>query len=425
MLKMNSKLISTRKLYFGFTVAHLCLIAFLGSSTSFAPDEKIYLQVFEKLYLLNFSLSEFHNGWQFSSLLFLRVIYGPALLLVTLGFDSLIAIRILSVFFSLLTLMLFCKIYSLNSKVEKKVPLFIAISMFIPSFFLWTSLGLRESIFFLLISLIFFASFEFELRNKSLYLILLIPFFCFLYLTKPHIYLILTISIIISFFIISLKDHQFSRKNILFVIISIVPLVLLYNSTLMQVEVIQRQIYIYKDSQNQTSINVPDQTSINVPEKSVTATEILLDRKENDLLVYRFLDSLSMFKTSKNNTEYSPASISSPYSLAKSSLNFILLPIPFRDNGSLFLNFISIEFFMWAFIYFKLISYFVSLKNNFHKLCFTHTILIIFMLIFVLFSALIEVNLGTSLRHRSLLLILILILLSSNYSTEAESHKSN
>jgi hypothetical protein len=47
------------------------------------------------------------------------------------------------------------------------------------------------------------------------------------------------------------------------------------------------------------------------------------------------------------------------------------------------------------------------------------------MLIFVFFSALIEVNLGTSLRHRSLLLILILILLSSNYSIESESDKSN
>jgi hypothetical protein len=88
------------------------------------------------------------------------------------------------------------------------------------------------------------------------------------------------------------------------------------------------------------------------------------------------------------------------------------------------LNVISLEFFMWAFIYFKLILYLVSLKKNFRNLSFTQTTLMIFILIFILISALIEVNLGTSLRHRSLLLILVLILLSSNYSNETKSYKS-
>jgi hypothetical protein len=318
--------------------------------------------------------------------------------------------------------------YSLNSKVEKKVPMLIAIGIFIPSFFLWTSLGLRESIFFLLVSLIFFALFEIELRNKRLQLIILIPFFCFIYLTKPHIYLILVLSITISFFIITLKEQKVCAKNIIVLISSIVPLALLFNSTLTQVDVIEKQFDNYKGTQihNNTDQNESKKfTNYNIGNNnSITETEILLDRQKNVSLIYRLLFNSSIFKSTQNNKDYSPASITNPLSLVKSSLTFVLFPIPFRDNGSIMLNVISLEFFMWAFIYFKLILYLVSLKKNFRNLSFTQTTLMIFILIFILISALIEVNLGTSLRHRSLLLILVLILLSSNYSNETKSYKS-
>jgi hypothetical protein len=145
----------------------------------------------------------------------------------------------------------------------------------------------------------------------------------------------------------------------------------------------------------------------------------------DDLLIYDLLDKLSVLKSSKCIENYSPASIANPYSLAKSSFAFILLPNPFRDNGSLFLNLISIEFILWAYIYFKLILFFINLRTNFRSLSFTQINLMVFMFIFVLLSALTEVNLGTSLRHRSLLLVVILLLLTSNHSNKVNHKESN
>ena len=104
------------------------------------------------------------------------------------------------------------------------------------------------------------------------------------------------------------------------------------------------------------------------------------------------------------------AGIKKPLQVLKSSAKFLLIPFIFMDNGSLFLNIQSIETPIWLFIYGL---FFVGLNQVIRsRREFDYAIMVatLFALEFVAISALTEINVGTALRHRSLLLIPILVI---------------
>ncbi len=104
------------------------------------------------------------------------------------------------------------------------------------------------------------------------------------------------------------------------------------------------------------------------------------------------------------------AGIRKPLQVLESSAKFLLVPFIFIDNGSLFLNIQSIETPIWLFIYglFFVGVYLVISRRR--ELDYAVMIAILFALEFVAISALTEVNVGTALRHRSLLLIPIMVI---------------
>jgi len=104
------------------------------------------------------------------------------------------------------------------------------------------------------------------------------------------------------------------------------------------------------------------------------------------------------------------AGIKKPLQVLKSSAKFLLVPFIFIDNGSLFLNIQSIETPIWLFIY---SLFFVGLYQVFrrrHEFDYAVMIATLFALEFAAISALTEINVGTALRHRSLLLLPILVI---------------
>ena len=104
------------------------------------------------------------------------------------------------------------------------------------------------------------------------------------------------------------------------------------------------------------------------------------------------------------------AGIKQPLQVLESSAKFLLIPFIFIDNGSLFLNIQSIETPVWLFIY---ALFFVGLYQVIRRRReFDYAVMIatLFALEFVAISALTEINVGTALRHRSLLLIPILVI---------------
>jgi hypothetical protein len=104
------------------------------------------------------------------------------------------------------------------------------------------------------------------------------------------------------------------------------------------------------------------------------------------------------------------AGIKKPLQVLESSAKFLLIPFIFIDNGSLFLNIQSIETPIWLFIYGLFFVGLYQLARRRREFDYAVMIATLFALEFVAISALTEINVGTALRHRSLLLIPILVI---------------
>jgi len=104
------------------------------------------------------------------------------------------------------------------------------------------------------------------------------------------------------------------------------------------------------------------------------------------------------------------AGIKKPLQVLESSAKFLLVPFIFIDNGSLFLNIQSIETPIWLFIYGLFFVGLYQVIRRRREFDYAVMIATLFALEFVAISALTEINVGTALRHRSLLLIPIVVI---------------
>jgi hypothetical protein len=104
------------------------------------------------------------------------------------------------------------------------------------------------------------------------------------------------------------------------------------------------------------------------------------------------------------------AGIKKPLQVLESSAKFLLVPFIFIDNGSLFLNIQSVETPVWLFIYALFFVGLYLVLGGRREFDYAVMIAALFALEFVAISALTEINVGTALRHRSLLLIPILVI---------------
>jgi hypothetical protein len=114
------------------------------------------------------------------------------------------------------------------------------------------------------------------------------------------------------------------------------------------------------------------------------------------------------------------AGIKKPLQVLESSAKFLLVPFIFIDNGSLFLNIQSIETPMWLFIYGLFFFGIYQVVRRRRDFDYAVMIATLFALEFVAISALTEINVGTALRHRSLLLIPILVIWVARKKTEVK-----
>ena len=99
----------------------------------------------------------------------------------------------------------------------------------------------------------------------------------------------------------------------------------------------------------------------------------------------------------------SHAHLGNPLSVVTGSARFLFDPFPFIDNGSFFLNLLSYESFLWWFLY-VMVGVTTWKRIRKRELDDLAVFLLVFILGFVVFSAITEVNVGTLVRHRSVLL---------------------
>jgi hypothetical protein len=114
------------------------------------------------------------------------------------------------------------------------------------------------------------------------------------------------------------------------------------------------------------------------------------------------------------------AGLKHPGQMFSSSLRFLFVPTIFVDNGSLFLNIQSIETPLWLFIYGLFFVGLYKVIRRRHEFDYAVMMATLFALEFVAISALTEINVGTALRHRSLLLIPILVIWVARKKTEVK-----
>lgn len=119
---------------------------FLGRQFALAPDEGGYLYTFNNLSGdTNDANPQYYSGWITAPKIFLWIAYLPAKALNIVGVPDYLSIRILSIFLGTVCIILLKVVLNQRNQGTNVSELVIFVFFFIPSIFIWTSVGLRDS----------------------------------------------------------------------------------------------------------------------------------------------------------------------------------------------------------------------------------------------------------------------------------------
>jgi len=423
---------------------HLTFSILLGNITAFAPDENLYNDIFSRMYSADFTsdVLGFTGAWE----PWLRLLYLPAKLLTYLGLSDLLAVRFLSIGCSALATFLLIKVAKDNGRDDRMFRAAIIAISFIPTVFLWSSIGLRESFLFLEISAIlyFLSRVKDEIDVRNLLGLALSVYS--LSMTKNYIFILFLFAFVLTLLVFSFIKRKRHVTHILILSIAVTPLA--FNPELVPAITSYFKSQVTKvDSVENGDINNDgncdefepcsnDNLNGKVDQAEYVATGGMtvhallgeLERDPNTIVARLAIDlgitaklegiskSAIVVATDKSVIEnqkklsLQQAGLTKPLQVLESSAKFLLIPFIFIDNGSLFLNIQSIETPIWLFVYGLFFVGLYQLIRSRRELDYAVMMATLFALEFVAISALTEVNVGTALRHRSLLLIPILVI---------------
>jgi hypothetical protein len=433
---------------------HVTFSILLGNITAFAPDEGLYRSIFSNLYDVGFTSEFGFSGiWE----PWLRSLYLPAQLLTYLGISDLLAIRFLAIAYSTLATYLLIKMAKDNGRDDRVFKVAIIAISFIPTVFLWSSIGLRESFLYLEISAIlyFLSQIKEKLDLRNL-LGLTIAVFS-LSMTKNYIFILFLFAFILTLLVFTFVKRKMFITHILILGIAVMPLSFnpelvpaisgYFKGQVAKVDTTEigdinndgRCDSFEPCANNNSNSNGNGNGNGNgnredpieyVATGGMTVHALLdqlkgspntiVSRIANALGITAKLEAISksaiVVETDKSVIEnqkqlsLQQAGLTKPLQVLESSAKFLLVPFIFIDNGSLFLNIQSIETPIWLFIYGLFFVGLYQVIRRRREFDYAVMMATIFALEFVAISALTEINVGTALRHRSLLLIPILVI---------------
>jgi hypothetical protein len=401
---------------------HVTFSILLGNITAFAPDEGLYRDIFSNLYNAGFTsdVLGFGGAW----VPWLRLIYLPAKILVYLGFTDLMAIRFLAIGYSTLATYFVVQVAKDNGRDDRIFRITLVTISFIPTVFLWSSIGLRECFLYLSISSILFSLNRIRIDPTWYWFVLFAFMILSLSQTKPYIFVIMVIAIVLSIFIDAARIRHMRVIHIVIITLTLMPL--LANTTLVETvkssgkaqlivllaegpEVNSENLVVSRGATVHAlvdQLNSDPQAIISRIATRLGITAKLVASAESSVVIIGSQDE----KYNKSKLISERATISEPSSFPRAIYRFMFIPMIFMDNGSLFLNIQSIETPVWIFIYLLFfVTIYLFLRSR-RELDFVVSTAAVFALEFILLSAMIEINVGTALRHRSLLLIPILVI---------------
>ena len=431
-----------RRISFLYFFVHLCLLIALEGITAFAPDEGNYKAIFNKLYNSGFSLNGYVGWTSPGSINFLRLLYLPAKVLNLIGFSEILSLRLLSILTTYISLLLLLKINKGKFQTRKWNERLISFPFFIPTILLWTTLSLRESFILLFLVSIFY---YIERALNSQRMIYSLPLFfasAGLFLTKTYLYVLLLIGVIAALFVQLILQKRNSSNSWLVIVSLVVPLALFPSMSkpmfygaewTIQTLVFENRPPVFApeaSSPGAPGPEAPGPASTLVPIRGQTLHDLNSQIDQNPFLrwvagktgVREFLEAKTkMARVPGDSIEFSenrarlqkePGLARNPISTAKAAMNFLFIPAPFVDNGSFFLNIQSYESFFWYVLYFLFLLLIIRLLQGRYTLTLSSIAATFFCLGFILLSALSEINDGTAVRHRSVLLFGFLVMVA-------------
>ena len=434
-----------------FLSTHILFAIFLGRVYALTPDETGYLYTFNHLYETDFATPQYQSGWISAPKIFLRVVYLPAKILNLIGVSDYLSIRILSIFLTAFCIYLLKNILDSSITSVKSLRRPILIVFFIPSVFLWNSVGLRESFIMAEIT-IFLAGVNLLFKNDSKHgLVFLFIGSYGLLSTKSYLWACLMVTIVLSSIIFVIKKINYRKIFKLIIIGFLTPLIAFASTSSVYALNFILHSSISETGQRSgdsiTKINLDgtgtgtgtgklppkelltfhgDYTLIGLhfflidnPDSLFTKAFIILNLDKKIQRIWDEKVALGLVNEDKivgtdtsslNGHILTPGKISSPSSLIWPAFVFLCGPFPFIGDPGIAVSISSLESPLWWAFYALVIFQFIK----FRKVKILSDPQIILTLIFLVgeitFSTLVEVNLGTSFRHRSILLVPLVFL---------------
>ena len=438
-----------------FFLAHINVVIVLGDIRAFAPDELSYIKCFQELYKSTFDISQF-GGWWNAQTIFLRVLYLPVQFLSFLPISDLVLLRLYSITLTSIALFLIVKQTKLTKSHLGRVVLIVF--TFTPSIFLWTTLAIKES-FILITLVIFFLGLErtHKVIGISGYLICFLAGYSLLNL-KGYLYVVLTLAISLVVIAKSIKVNKLDKSSLLLILVIALPYVISPTTTaliressigfvnkLSEFRVVDEIFQTNTSGTNTSGTNTSGTNTSGTNTSGTNASDNSLDLGMTLNLLNKKVGQDSLFNSilsflqlndylNRKAATYRESSSQDIYS--KRTLNpvdpvdvrgfaygisaFLLFPNIFRSNGSPILDLLGFEVFFWIFLY--LVTLYIGFRSRSYLLRFVPISIMTFGSIFLVISEMTEINLGTAVRHRLVLAVLMVIFVGSqNFATRRNS----
>jgi hypothetical protein len=453
-----------------FFALHAVLALLIFDFFIFTPDEIAYLETFSKLHDGSSSNMTWGSGWFGTPPLFLQVIYFPSYLLTLVGLPNFLALRFASIVLITFSFLM-CKsimrerfLGDSNSKVKK----FAVLLFYIPSIFLWTTTGLRESFILFGLFLVFFAFNKLDYKPGYVGYFLAFTGSYVLISTKFYLWIVFACSIVVSVLVavIILRNYKTSLNKIIasvifpfFFFVLTVPAPVFdflvetirpgsvqsagerVGSSLTKVKVEANDVSGSNSLENENdgpSRTETEQTGelVITGDYTLIAVRNYINNKPTAIVSklieffgiepaiesrYQEVIRKTSEKVSESNTKEAieatdpsklePGKLSSPPSVIAAGLVFMAGQVPLLQSRSLFLDITAWESPIWWACYSYILIQLLMLVKR--KVPFNLELILPFVtfVFFVGFNALVQVNAGTAFRHRSILLPSIIFLI--------------
>ncbi len=444
---------------------HVLFATFLGRLYALAPDESGYLYTFNNLYGSKDPNPQYNSGWITAPKPFLWITYLPAKCLNVLGVPDYLSIRILSIAIATFSLVLLINLNRRSADGGARFEKSIFLVFFIPSVFLWTSVGLREVFIIAEFSLII-VGLDYLVRGRQTRAIVYLSVGSYALLsTKNYLWICLILSSLVLTILLAFKHFPKKKLINLSVGLILVPCIAFASTTSVYALKFLITSVFHTDLASAASRSGDSIIQVALPSSgngsggklasngsgssgSGKGNTVVTFHGDSTLILLHFYlvdhphaiftrvfraigieakvqeiwdakvkaglikKSVSALPDSSSLSGYilKPGKVHHPLSIARPAFLFMFGPIPFLNQGGIALNTVTFESPLWWVFYSLVLYRMIRYRKSGYAKDPLFVLAAIYFLSLVAFSALVEVNLGTSFRHRSILLVPLIVM---------------